>query len=47
MIRFTESVVEDAALDILESLGYTTLHGDTIAPEAPGEERNDFGRSVE
>ncbi len=29
--RFTESVVEDAALDILKSLGYATLHGDAIA----------------
>ena len=33
MIRgFTESVVEDAALDWLESLGWTVAHGPDIAP---------------
>jgi type I restriction enzyme R subunit len=29
---FTESVVEDAALAWLESLGYTVKHGPEIAP---------------
>jgi type I restriction enzyme R subunit len=29
--RFTESVVEDAALAWLESLGYTIKHGPAIA----------------
>jgi type I restriction enzyme R subunit len=29
---FAESVVEDAALAWLESLGYTILHGREIAP---------------
>ena len=30
-LAFTESVVEQAALDWLESLGYTLLHGPEIA----------------
>jgi type I restriction enzyme R subunit len=30
---FTESVVEDAALAWLESLGYAVKHGPEIAPE--------------
>ena len=30
--RFTESVVEDAALAWLESLGYTIKHGPDISP---------------
>ena len=32
MTRFSESVVEDAALAWLESLGYTVLHGPDISP---------------
>jgi type I restriction enzyme R subunit len=39
--RFTESVVEDAALAWLESLGYAVLHGPEIAPDAPGAEPSD------
>ena len=31
MSAFTESVVEDAALGWLESLGYAVLHGPDIA----------------
>ena len=33
MSRFTESVVEDAALGWLESLGYAVLHGPDISPD--------------
>ncbi len=33
MTRFAESVVEDAALGWLESLGYAVLHGFSIAPK--------------
>ncbi len=29
--KFTESVVEEAALDWLEALGYAVLHGPDIA----------------
>lgn len=32
MSAFTESVVEDAALAWLESLGYAVLHGPDISP---------------
>ena len=32
MTNFTESVVEDAALAWLESLGYAVKHGPEIAP---------------
>lgn len=35
---FTESVVEDATLDILSGLGYAILHGPEIAPGEPGVE---------
>lgn len=39
--NFSESVVEDAALSWLESLGYTVLHGPDIAAGAPSAERGD------
>jgi len=29
---FTESTVEEAALELFSGLGYTTLHGADIAP---------------
>ena len=38
---FTESVVEDAALAWLASLGYTVLHGPDIAAGMPAAERSD------
>ena len=38
---FAESVVEDAALGWLESLGYAVLHGPDIAAGEPAAERND------
>ncbi len=40
---FTESDVEDAALDWLKALGYTILHGPEIAAGEPGAERDDSG----
>jgi len=43
---FTESIVEDAALAWLESLGYTILHGPEIAPGEPFAERGDYGQVV-
>lgn len=39
--RFTENVVEDAALAWLASLGYTVLHGPDIAIDQPDCERSD------
>jgi type I restriction enzyme R subunit len=41
MSSFTESIVEDAALAWLGSLGYGVLHGPDIAAGEPGAERND------
>jgi type I restriction enzyme, R subunit len=38
---FTESIVEDAALAWLESLGYAVLHGPDIAVGMAGAERSD------
>lgn len=40
-MSFTESVVEDATLAWLESLGYTVKRGQDIAPGLPGTERTD------
>jgi type I restriction enzyme R subunit len=39
---FTESVVEDAALAWLESLGYAIKHGPEIAPGELFAERDDY-----
>ena len=41
MASFTESVVEEAALDWLGSLGYAVLHGPDIAAGEPADERSD------
>jgi type I restriction enzyme, R subunit len=46
MSRFSESVVEDAALEWLEALDYTILHGPDIAPGEPQAERADYGQVV-
>ena len=40
---FTESTVEDAALEWLEHLGWQVIHGPDIAPDASGAERADYG----
>ena len=40
-MSFTESVVEEAALAWLSSLGYKVLHGPDIAAGEPGAERSD------
>ncbi len=46
MSAFTESIVEEAALAWLESLGYAILHGPDIAPGEPFAEREDYGQVV-
>ena len=46
MTVFTESIVEDAALAWLESLGWQVVHGPDIAPETPAAERVDYGQVV-
>lgn len=45
-ITFTESIVEDAALDWLAELGYAIAHGQEIAPGEPRAERESFGDVV-
>ncbi|MCA9315784.1 MAG: type I restriction endonuclease subunit R [Planctomycetes bacterium] len=39
---FAESLVEQAALDILGSLGWTIAHGGDLAPDLPGAERETY-----
>ena len=43
---FSESVVEQAALDWLEAAGWNVAHGPDIAPDTPGAERSDYGAVV-
>jgi len=43
---FTESIVEQAALAWLESLGWRVTHGLEIAPGEPGAERTDYAQVV-
>ena len=42
----TESVVEEAALAWLESVGWQVAHGPNIAPDMPASERADYGAVV-
>ena len=46
MARFSESVVEEAALDWLESAGWQVRNGAEIAPGEPAAERDDYGQVV-
>ena len=46
MAAFTESEVEDAALEWLEGLGWEVAHGPDIAPHAEGTERTDYGEVI-
>jgi type I restriction enzyme R subunit len=46
MAAFTESIVEEAALAWLESLGWSVKHGPEIAPGELDAERADFGQVV-
>ena len=46
MTDFTESTVEDAALDWLRGLGWTVAYGPDIAPGTPGAERADYAAVV-
>ena len=43
MTMLTESEVEQAALDWLESLSWSVAHGPDIAPGVPDAERTDYG----
>jgi type I restriction enzyme R subunit len=44
MVAFTESVVEQAALAWLESIGWTITSGADIAPDGPSAERESYGQ---
>src|SRR6266851_2380728 len=46
MALFTESVVEEAALEWFSALGYALLAGSTIAPGEPAAERASYDRVV-
>ena len=46
MTAFTESTVEDAALEWLEAAGWHVAHGPDIAPAMPAAERADYGEVV-
>ena len=43
---FTESIVEEASLDWLRELGWNVVAGQTIAPQEPHAERDNFGQVV-
>ena len=45
-MKFSESEVEAAALEWLESLGWSVVHGPDIAPDTPGADRGDYGAVV-
>jgi len=42
----TENALENATLDWLEQLGWSTLFGPDIAPGEPASEREDYGQVV-
>ena len=46
MTSFTESIVEEAALAWLESIGWQVANGPDIAPDMPAAERADYGEVV-
>jgi len=46
MSALTESTVEQAALDWLESIGWRAAHGPGIAPDMPASERRDYSEVV-
>jgi type I restriction enzyme R subunit len=46
MAAFTESVVEEAALAWLETVGWQVRNGAEIAPGEPAAERDDYGQVV-
>ena len=40
--KFTESHVEEAAIDWLEGLGYEVLHGPEVSPDGSTQERASY-----
>ena len=45
-MKFSESEVEEAALDWLDGCGWSVVHGPDIAPDMPDAERADYGAVV-
>lgn len=45
-VSFTESIVEETALEWLKDLGYTIVYGGDIAPEEPAAERENYGEVI-
>ncbi|PKO03589.1 MAG: DEAD/DEAH box helicase [Chloroflexi bacterium HGW-Chloroflexi-5] len=46
MISFSESIIEQAAIDWFTGLGYTYIYGKTIEPESASSERDNFSQVV-
>jgi len=46
MPKFTESDVEEAALDWFEELGYAKIYAPNIAPDQPEKERENYGEVI-
>ncbi len=46
MATLTEADVESAALEWLAAIGWQVAHGADIAPDAPGAERDDYGKVI-
>ena len=46
MTHFTESIIEDTALEWLKDLGYTVVFGNDIAPDEPAAERENYGEVI-
>ena len=46
MQKLSEAVVEDAALEWFEGLGYSIAHGPDIAPDANGIERTTYADAL-
>ena len=45
-LPFTESVVEEAALDWFERLGWVVVHGSEITPDSGEPEHSGYGQVV-
>jgi type I restriction enzyme R subunit len=46
MTHFTESIIEQTALDWLKDLGYAIVYGNDIAPGEPAAERENYGEVI-
>ncbi len=46
MSHFTESTIEQTALDWLKDLGYAVVYGGDIAPDEPAAERENYGEVI-